>query len=184
MDKQQLKLEKEKENSLPTDKYRLSRSAVVGSIVATIIVSTPLLYTLHESVPTGEVWSTSFFTYESGFWEDARYAMWVYTGKILPLILLIIWFFTCRHWWYHVILVPIIMFIFQIINTYRADVLYIDENQLLALLPVLIVIVPSIYLIRAQIFNKINYADKTMEELEAEFMIKPKTLWGKIKQYF
>ncbi len=33
-------------------------------------------------------------------------------------------------------------------------------------------------------FNKINYADKTMEELEAEFMIKPKTLWGKIKQYF
>ena len=33
-------------------------------------------------------------------------------------------------------------------------------------------------------FNKINDADKTLEELEEEFMIKPKTFWGKVKQYF
>ena len=46
------------------------------------------------------------------------------------------------------------------------------------------IIIPSIYLLRAQMFNKLNTAGKTMEELEAEFMIKPKTFWGKIKQYF
>jgi hypothetical protein len=33
-------------------------------------------------------------------------------------------------------------------------------------------------------FHKINDADKTLEELEEEFMIKPKTVWGKVKQYF
>ncbi|RZN84004.1 MAG: hypothetical protein EVB11_02900 [Winogradskyella sp.] len=162
----------------------MSRSAIVGTIVSTIIASTPLIYSLHESVPTVEVWDTFLFTYKSGFWEDAQYAMWVFTGKFLPLILLFIWFFTCRHWWYHVLLVPIIMYILQIVSTFRAEVQYIDENQILSLLPILVVIVPSIYLIRAKMFNKINYADKTMEELEAEFMIKPKTLWDKISQYF
>ncbi|MFD1061767.1 hypothetical protein ACFQ1Q_00815 [Winogradskyella litorisediminis] len=177
-------MRKNQENSLKTDKQRLSRSAIIGSVLATIIASSPLLYSLHESVPKTEVWDTFLFTYRSGFWQDSQYAMWVFTGKVLPLILLFIWFFTNRHWWYHVLLVPITMYVFQIVNTYRGDVLYIDENQLLHLLPILVVIVPSIYLIRAKIFNKINYADKTMEELEAEFMIKPKTLWGKIKQYF
>jgi hypothetical protein len=162
----------------------LSRSIVVGTILSTIIVSSPLLYSLHESVPTAEVWDTFLFTYKSGFWEDAQYAMWVYTGKALPLILLIIWFFTCRHWWYHALLVPIVMYMLQIVNSFRGDVLFVDIDQFVNLLPILVIVVPSIYLIRAKMFDKINTADKSLEELEEEFMIKPKTLWGKIKQYF
>jgi hypothetical protein len=46
------------------------------------------------------------------------------------------------------------------------------------------IVVPSIYLIRAQMLNKINDASKTMEELEEEFMIKPKSFMEKVKQYF
>lgn len=46
------------------------------------------------------------------------------------------------------------------------------------------IIIPSIYLIRAQMMDKLNDASKTLEELEAEFMIKPTTFWGKVKQYF
>jgi hypothetical protein len=30
----------------------------------------------------------------------------------------------------------------------------------------------------------VNNADKTMEELEEEFMVKPKDFMGKLKQYF
>lgn len=184
MDKLKQKSKKRKESSLKTRDYNLSKSAIIGSVAATIIASTPFLFSLHESVPNVEVWDTFLFTYESGFWEDAQYAMWVFTSKALPLLLLCIWFFTCRHWWYHVLLVPIVMYVFQIIKTYSVEATRIDENQITTLLPILVIIVPSIYLIRAQIFNKINYTDKTMEELEAEFMIKPKTIWGKIKQYF
>jgi hypothetical protein len=33
-------------------------------------------------------------------------------------------------------------------------------------------------------FNKLNTANKSMEELEDEFKIKPTTLWEKIKLYF
>ncbi|EPR70224.1 hypothetical protein ADIWIN_3580 [Winogradskyella psychrotolerans RS-3] len=184
MDKQPQKLKKRKENSLSGDNNKLSRSAIAGSIIATIIASTPLLFLVHESVPDELVWNTFFGTYESGFWESAQYAMWVYTGKLVPLILIIIWFFTCRHWWYHVLLVPIVMYSFQIITSFNAELKNTDENQLLFLLPVLVLVVPSIYLIRAKMFNQINTADKTLEELEEEFMIKPKGVWSKIKQYF
>jgi hypothetical protein len=184
MDNQQQKSRRNLENSLKTDKKSLSRSAVVGTIIATIIVSTPLLYSLHESVPNTAVWDTFLFTYESGFWEEAKYAMWVYTSKIIPLILLTIWFFTCRHWWYHAILVPIVMFAFQAVNSWNSDAGKIDEGTFVVLLPILVLVVPSIYLIRAKMFYKINDADKTMEELEEEFMIKPKSVWGKVKQYF
>ena len=52
------------------------------------------------------------------------------------------------------------------------------------MIPVMAIVIPSIYLIRARIFNKINEASKSLEELEEEFMITPKTFWEKIKQYF
>ena len=52
------------------------------------------------------------------------------------------------------------------------------------LVPLMAIIIPTIYLIRAKMFDKLNTASKTMEELEDEFMIKPKNIWEKIKQYF
>ena len=185
MDKAIQKSKKREESSSQEDSRKLSRSAIVGTIIATVIASTPLLYSLHESIPADlKVWDTFLFTYKSGAWEDAQYAMWVYTGKIIPLVLLLIWFFTCRHWWYHALLVPIIMYAFQIVRTYNGEVNRIDEGQFVVLLPILVFVIPSIYLIRAKMFNKINDADKTLEELEEEFMIKPKSVMGKIKQYF
>ena len=46
------------------------------------------------------------------------------------------------------------------------------------------IVIPSIYLLRARMFNKINDAGKTMEELEEEFKIKPKSFFGKLSDYF
>jgi hypothetical protein len=61
---------------------------------------------------------------------------------------------------------------------------YFDSDQLIFLIPIMAVIIPSIYLIRARIFNKINEANKSMQELEDELKMSPKSLWGKISQYF
>ncbi|WP_298899308.1 hypothetical protein [uncultured Psychroserpens sp.] len=181
MDKLKLKSKRKNENSLNT---KISRSAILGSIIGTFIAATPVFFSLHESVPTEKVWDTFLFTYDSNFWEDAQYGMWVLTGKIIPLMLLLIWFFTCRHWWYHAILVPVIMYVFQIMVTYKVEATNIDESQTIYLLPIMAIVIPSIYLIRAKMFNKINDAGKTMQELEEEFMMRPKGLWGKVKQYF
>ena len=110
--------------------------------------------------------------------------MWVLNGKVIPLFLLIIWFFTCRHWWYHALLVPISMYAYQILITVKTDAEFIDNNQLIYLLPIMAVIVPSIYLIRARIFNEVNTANQTMQELEDELKLTPKGFWEKVKQYF
>ncbi|WP_282135852.1 hypothetical protein [Seonamhaeicola maritimus] len=161
-----------------------NKGLAVGSIVATLIALTPYLFYLHESVPETKVWNTFLFTYNSGYFENANIAMWIIAGKAIPVLLLFIWFFTCRHWWYHVLLVPIAMYSYQIFATLRSDLFNFDSNQLIYLIPIMAIIIPTIYLIRAQIFNKINNANKSLEELEEEFKISPKNFWDRIKQYF
>ena len=157
---------------------------IVGSIIATFIATSHYLFYLYESVPNTETWETFLFTYKSVGYHDANVVMWLLTGKLIPLIFLLIWFLTCRHWWYHTILVPIAMYIYQVFGLFNDDLSYIDELQLIYLVPVMAIVVPSIYLIRAKMFDRLNTANKSFQELEDEFMIKPTSLWGKIKQYF
>ncbi|WP_345274518.1 hypothetical protein [Flaviramulus aquimarinus] len=166
------------------EKSKSNKNLVIGSIIATLIAITPYLFYLHESVPDTEVWNTFLFTYSSGYYDSAQIAIWVVLGKLIPLYLLFLWFFTCRHWWYHTLLVPIAMYVYQIFDVLNKDVVSVDSNQLIYLIPIMAVIIPSIYLIRARIFNKINEANKSLEELEDEFKISPKNFWDKVKQYF
>lgn len=102
----------------------------------------------------------------------------------MPLYFLIIWFFTCRHWWYHALLIPIIMYIIQLVSVINEDISYFDSLEIVYFLPFMAVIIPSIYLIRAQLFDRINTVNKSTQDLEDELKIKPKNLIDKIKQYF
>ncbi|WP_417237983.1 hypothetical protein [Bizionia sp.] len=180
MTNKQQKLKKEKSWFQRTD----NRSVVLGTFIAVFIASTPYLFYLYESVPDQKVWDTFLFTYDSTHYGSVLTVAWTLTGKIIPLLLILIWFFTCRHWWYHVLIIPISMFIFQIFTVINDDISYVDSNQMLYLIPLIAIVVPSIYLIRAKMFDKLNTANKSLQELEDEFMIKPTSLWGKIKQYF
>jgi len=183
MYKTQQKLKKRKDLSHVTDK-RISKTLVSGSIIATLIAATPYFFYLYESVPDVKIWNTFLFTYDAMGWDSANFAMWVLTSKAVPLLLLFIWFFTNKHWWYHTLLVPIVMYIYQILGIFNENTEFIDESQLIYLIPVMAIIIPTIYLIRARIFNKINEANKSLEELEDEFKLSPKNFWGKVKEYF
>lgn len=162
----------------------VSKSLIRGSIIGTIIAITPYFFYLYESVPDTKIWNTFLFSYDSRAFESANYAMWILTSKAIPLLLIFIWFFTNKHWWYHALLVPISMYIFQILVMLNTDSKYMDEFQLVYLIPVMALVIPSIYLIRAKIFNKINAKNKTLEELEAEFKMSPKNFWDNLKKYF
>lgn len=184
MSRLQTKLTKENLKSHHTDKKHFNRKILTGSIIASLIAGTPFLFYLYEYVPDTPQWETILGTYNSNLYGSANVGIWVFMMKIIPLLLSLIWFFTCRHWWYHVLIIPIVMFSFQCLSALNADIVYMDELHIIWLLPFMAVIFPSIYLIRAKMFNKINDAGKTMEELEEEFMIKPKTFLERIKQYF
>ncbi|WP_412985138.1 hypothetical protein [Pontimicrobium sp. IMCC45349] len=180
MDKLKQKLKKVKSSQTQTDR----QSLVLGSIVATFIAATPYLFYTYRSVPSTKIWDTFLFTFESHHYEDANAAVWSFMVKLIPLLLLFIWFFTCRHWWYHALLVPIAMYVWQLIGAFNDETDFIDELGLLYLIPIMGIIIPSIYLIRARMFNKINDADKTLEELEEEFKIKPKSFIDRLGDYF
>ncbi|WP_240507541.1 hypothetical protein [Winogradskyella aurantia] len=183
MDKLQHKLTKENLSHHTGAKKAYNKKILIGSIVATLVAATPFLFYLYEYVPDTPVWDNFLFTYKSNWYKSANAGVWVLMMKVIPLLLSLIWFFTCKHWWYHALIVPIAMFTFQVIGAIKTDV-YMDELHILYLLPIMAIVFPSIYLIRAKMFNKINDSDKTMEELEEEFMLKPKTFWDKMKQYF
>jgi len=184
MDRLQTKLTKENSKFLNTDKKFYNRKILAGSIIASIIAGTPFLFYIYEYVPDTPTWDTFLGTYNSNLYGSANVGVWVLMMKIIPLLLSFIWFFTCRHWWYHVLIIPIAMFSFQVLSALNEDIIYMDELHIIWLLPFMAVVFPSIYLIRAKMFNKINDAGKTMEELEEEFMLKPKSFLSKFKQYF
>ena len=147
-----------------------SKFLLTGSIIAIIIAFSPYLFYIYEIFPDGPVWENSLFTYKSNYYENVMTAMWTYFGKITPLILLLIWFFTCKHWWYHVILIPIGMYLFQLIMAINDDVKFSDEIEIWYLVPIMAVIVPLVYLIRAKIFASMH--NPTLEEIEYELQNK------------
>lgn len=179
------KQENYKRNKPSNFRSIVKKTVTKGSLVALLIAITPYLFYLHENVPEEKIWQTILFTYNSRYFGDASTAMWILTGKVIPLYLLLIWFFTCRQWWYHALIIPIAMYSYQILGVLNDDLTYIDHSkQLLYILPIIAIIIPSIYLVRARIFKRVNEADKSMQELEDEFRVSPKTFWETIKRYF
>lgn len=138
-------------DKIPKDKK--SRSILIGSIVAIIIAVTPYIFYSYKFLPSGSELDFYLFTYESKYQESISTVAWFFMGKFIPLLLLVLWFFTCKHWWYHVILIPIAMFTFQIVSLIYED-RFIDEIELYWLLPIMTVIIPFVYFIRIKLFDK------------------------------
>lgn len=132
---------------------RKSRSILIGSIIAIFIAITPYIFYTYKSFPSGNTLDLYFFVYESKYQESITTVMWLFMAKFIPLILLVFWFFTCKHWWYHVILIPIAMFAFQIASLIYED-RFLDEVEIYWLLPIMMIIIPFVYLIRVKLFDK------------------------------
>lgn len=175
MDKQNNKLTKHSSHRNADRK-----SLFIGGIIVLLIAISPLLFYLYESFPDDtQVWETSFFSSKTSFPSWNAYS-WYLTGKIIPLYLLLLWFFTCKHWWYWIILIPISMYAFQLwgIIVQSSE---IDENELAYVLPIMAIIIPSVYLLRARLFNKVRGND--LKAFEEDLMTK-KSIWGQIKDLF
>ena len=72
--------------------------------------------------------------------------------------MLLIWFFTCKHWWYHALLVPICLYAWQIAEILNDD-RYVEELDILVLAPIVLIMAIFSYTIRTKIFDKIHGID-------------------------
>ncbi|KAB8153718.1 hypothetical protein EZY14_009970 [Kordia sp. TARA_039_SRF] len=148
-------------------KERSKNSLVTGSIIAFILVISPYLFYFYEGVPSDKIWETRFFTYHSNYFENAQVAIWHIINKFVPLLLLILWFFTCKNWWYHAILVPIAILSFQLLSVLNDDMKYFDEFEIYYTIPIMMVVVPLVYLIRIKLFDKLIHGID-LRKIEAE----------------
>ena len=166
-------------NTNTTDQQPTVKNLFAGSLVVIIIAITPLLFYSYKSFPDVKIWETSFFTLETAFFSWFDYT-WYLANKIIPLLLLFIWFFTCKHWWHWILLIPIGMYSFQIWGLIQENE-GVDEIELYYVFPIMMIVVPSVYLIRAKLFNTLRGTDLKAfeEELGAN-----KTLLQQLKDLF
>ncbi len=155
-------------------------SLVIGGIVVFLIAVSPFIFYSYKNFSNDtQVWETSWFTINTSYYSINAFA-WFLMGKVLPIYLLLLWFFTCKHWWHWIILVPITMYIFQlwgIINQSRN----LDVVELYYLLPLMMIVIPAVYVVRAKLFAKIHNND--LKSFEEE-LAKEKTIWQQIKDLF
>ena len=162
----------------------------LGSFIALLIAISPYIFYLYEIFPDGPVWENSFFIYESKYYENVLTAAWTYLGKITPLMLLFIWFFTCKQWWYHVILIPIAMYTFQLVVAFYEDVYmdtarFMDIDGLIYLAPFFLIILVIVYLVRIQIFDRIYGIDLSeLNETDVSIFNNMSTREEKELEYF
>lgn len=152
-----------------SSKTRAKNKIVLETIMVFFIALAPFLYKVYEYLPLHADGKTSLAGIAIGShgFPDALTYIWFLTSKFVPLYLLLFWFLTSRDWWYHIILIPIAMYSFQLFEVVFDSDDQIDTENILWLLPICIVVIPFVYLIRIKLYDKhVNGID--LEAMDAE----------------
>lgn len=152
---------------------KIKTKIILESLIVFFIAVSPFLYKIYDYLPVNDPEKTVSFlwlTISSNGFHDVSTYVWFLTVKIVPLYLLIFWFFTSKDWWYHIILIPIAMYSFQVFEAVYLDNDFIDTENIWWLLPVLLFVIPFVYLIRIKLYDKyVNEID--LEAMEAELEV-------------
>ncbi|PWL39250.1 hypothetical protein DKG77_12235 [Flagellimonas aquimarina] len=137
------------------ERKQIRNKLILEGILALVIAITPIVFYSYKYIPDGkEKIDLLIFSLTSNGFGDAGTALYYYLTKLVPLVLLVFWFVTCKNWWYHTILIPISMYAFQLYSSFASDSSKVDENEILYIVAVTMVIVPIVYFIRIKLFDK------------------------------
>jgi len=154
-------------------KKRIRKKIIFESFIVFFVAITPFLYKLYDYLPKNDQEATISFLgiiIGSNGFGDVSTHVWYLTSKMIPLLLLIFWFFTSKDWWYHIILIPIAMYAFQVFEVIYSEDLLVDTENIWWLLPVCIVVIPFVYFIRVKLYDKyVNGID--LDAMEAELNV-------------
>ncbi len=134
---------------------KVRKRFIIEGLITLLIALSPIMFYSYKYMPNDtESLDFVLFTIKANEFADARTAMWFYMIKLIPLMLLIIWFVTNKQWWYHVILIPISMFSFQLYSQIFQRSAEVDENEVFYVIAVTMVVVPIVYFIRLKLVDK------------------------------
>ena len=157
---------KEENQSNILDKS-LKGKSIGGVLIFLLILSLLLLDKLHVFAPDDKTWDLGFITMGSFEFQSVFIFLWFTMLKITSFLALTIWFLTSRYWWKYFLLIPIIIVSYQIIGTFNVNVRFINENEIMQALPLLLPVM--LFLIFLSI--KINNFTK-VEKLKNKIKVK------------
>lgn len=154
------------------EKIIFKRKFILEGLLALLIAISPIIFYSYKyiSFDTDNSWSFLGINFTDNGYGEISMAFYFYLSKVIPLMLLILWFITCKQWWYHVILIPIAMYAFQLYSVFSDDVDKIDENELLYLLAVCMIVIPLVYFIRVKLVDKYVHGID-LEAMDAEIKV-------------
>lgn len=137
------------------ERSTIRNKLIFEGLLALIIAFTPIIFYSHKYFSDGQQeLDFILFTVTANGFVDAVTAYWYYLIKIVPLILLVIWFVTCKNWWYYAILIPISMYSFQLYSSIWGTAHKVDENEVLYVVAVSMVVIPVVYFVRVKLVDK------------------------------
>jgi hypothetical protein len=146
-------------------KNQKKRSLLFGSFIIFIIISTPYLLYLYRAIPYElENYTTFFgFTIHGGYYVKVQSYVYTFFGKFVPFMLLIVWFVTNKHWWVHALIIPISIYLFQLISVVNDSELYVDEVEFIYTVPIGVVVMVILYYLRNRMAVYIQAVDLKKE---------------------
>lgn len=150
-------------------KKRAKKKLIIESIFIFFIAISPFLYKIYDYLPEDPDATISFLgiTIGNGGFGDISMYIWFVTSKIIPLYLMVIWFMTSKNWWYHIILIPMAMYAFQLFEVIFDSDDTVDTENIWWLLPICMVIIPIVYFIRIKLYDKYVHGID-LEAIDAE----------------
>lgn len=129
-----------------------------------LIISTPYLLYFYQNIPDKiENLDTIFGVIKGGYYGTVQVFIYTLFSKFVPLLLLFIWFITNKTWWVHALIIPITVYLFQLIAVINDSELYVDEVEFIYTVPFLVVILVILYFVRSKISIYIQAVDLKRE---------------------
>jgi len=139
-------------------------SLYISSFIAIVIVFTPYLLYIHQNIPIDLLnYETIFGTIRGGYYQAVITYVYMFFSKFVPLLLLLIWFITCKHCWVHAILIPLSVYLFQLISVINDGNELLDEVTFIYTVPITTIIIVILYFIRNKMSVYIQAVDLKKE---------------------
>lgn len=123
-----------------------------GSVIMLIVIVIPYLLYIHQNIPRDlENYKTILGTIKGGYYSNVQTYVYMFFSKFVPLVLLIIWFLTNKHWWVHAILIPTSVYLFQLISVINDSEEFADEVDFIYTVPITAAIIVILYFLRSKL---------------------------------
>ncbi|WP_209400200.1 hypothetical protein [Pseudozobellia sp. WGM2] len=154
---------------LNNNNKKFKNRIAIESVIIFFVAISPILFKLYDYLPDDPEAKFDFlgFTIENNGFHSVSVYFWFLMSKIIPLYLLIFWFFTSKNWWYHIIIIPIAMYAFQVFEVLFDSDDNIDTENIWWLLPICMLVIPFVYFIRIKLYDKYVHGID-LEAMEAE----------------